>query len=444
MVTPNTHYACYRLCKRRKFTRKLLLTSFFCFASNVTIVFCCQVCLLCARVGGCSAGAFATLMAIAASVVQVHRYQSRRLVDNSAARNARAGTAVSPVGGGSGAGQGESACRLSRKNGSLSRKDDLLSQKDGLLSLKDGSSKVHTDDSSHAEQQGAMSTGVLPPPMALTNRGDAFEGAITRLAGAAELGTESRIYVRRVDVAEIIDALMDHARVSAGSGAASPALARLSIMRRSRRREGRGKRRDGRGRRLACSPERGVIERVRAPPIDHSRSSPSPASSFFGTANDPERALLKEGFAPAASVAVSDGTSGTLNAHSLLQACMVKVDDGATTVRRARGGGRGGEQRRWRSRTRSPPPPASLTPVVRIQKAPSPSTVASTTEVLRTEIKSGPSSACGSTSEKITRVPIRPVAASGTTSGKITRVPIRPAAAGKGADFEDFWSSGWG
>lgn len=431
-------------CANAKRSRENCCLQCFLLASNLTIVFLFQVCLLCARVGGCSAGTLAALLAIAASVVQVHRYQSKSAADNSAARNARAGTAVSPVGGGSDAGQRESACRLSRKDESLPRKDELLSQKDGFLSQKDGSSKVHTDGSSHAEQQGAMSTGVLPPPMALTNRGDAFEGAITRLAGAAELGTESRIYVRRVDVAEIIDALMDHARVSAGSGAASPALARLSIMRRSRRREGRGKRRDGRGRRLACSPEGGVIERVRAPPIDHSRSSPSPASSFFGTANDPERALLKEGFAAAAAVAVCDGTSGTLNAHSLSQACMVKVDDGATTVRRARGGGRGGEQRRWRSRTRSPPPPASLTPVARIQKAPSPSTPASTAEVLRTEIKSGPSSACGSTSEKITRVPIRPVAACGTTSAKITRVPIRPAAAGKGADFEDFWSSGWG
>ena len=404
------------MCNRQPLARTVLLTMLL-FALNVTIVLS-QVCLVCAHFGGCFAGTLAALLAITASLAQVYCHQVQNPADNSAGRIVRAGNAVSLVGGGGGAGLGEVACRLSRKDGPLS-------QKGGLLSPKDRSSKVHTDDSSHVEQQGAVTERGPPPPMALAKRGDAFEGAITRLAGAAELGTEPLIYVRRADVAEIIDALMDHARVSAGSGVASPALARLSIMRRSRKSEGRGKRRDGRGRRLACSPENRMIEGPRAPSIGRSGSSHSPVSSFCGAADRPERTLLREGYVLAAAAAVPDGKSGALNAHSLSQASTAKVDDGATTVRRARGGGRGGEKRRWRSRTRSPPPPASLTPVATIQKVSPPPTAASNIEVPRTEIKRGPS-ACG------------------TTSGKISRVPIRPVVAGKGADFEDFWGSGWG
>lgn len=406
-------------------------------------------------------------LAIAASLAQVHRYQVKSPAENIASGNVRTGDAVSPAGGGSGAGPGESAGQISRKNGSLprkggslSRKDEPLSRKDGSLasqtdgpssrkdggslSQKEGSSEANTDGSLHnVGQQGAVTRGVSPPPIALTNRGDAFEGAITRLAGAAELGTESLIYVRRADVAEIIDALMDHARAFAESGVASPALARLSIMRRSRRREGRGKRRNGRGRRPTCSPEVLVIEGARASSIGHGQSSLSPASSFFGIAKGSEGELLKEGSVPAAAAAaVPDGKSRVFIARPLLQAGVVMLDDDATApVRRTRGGGRGGEQGRWRPRTRSPPPPASFTPVAMIQKAAPPSITASTTvevprteieiprteiEVPRTEIKRGPASACG------------------TTSGKISRVPIRPVAAGKGADFEDFWGSGWG
>ena len=419
---------------------------FFCSASRIAITVL-QVCLLCARAGGCSARTLAGLLATAASLTQVRRYQFKSPADVSSGCNVRAGSAVTPVAGGSGAGPEESACRVSRKDGSRSRKDGSRSQTDGSLSPKDGlvsrrdySSKVHTDDSSPVEQQGAITRGANPPPIALTNRGDAFEGAVTRLAGAAELGTESRIYVRRADVAEIIDALMDHARVSAGSGVASPALARLSIMRRSRRREARGKRRDGRVRRSACSPEVRVIEEARGPSIGQSRSQPSPASSFFGIANGSDLVLLKEGSAPAAPAPAPGGKSETLVSHPLSQASTVyKVDDGAAAVRRARGGGRGGDQGRWRSRTRSPPPPASLAPMVVAQKAspPSTATAAPTAEVLRTGISVTPS---GNT----TRVPMRPAAACGTTGGKITRVPIRPVTAGTGADFEDFWSSGWG
>lgn len=425
------------MCNRQTFVGKLLLTTFLSLRQTSQSLCLLQVCLLCARAGGCSTRTLAGLLATAASLAQVRRYQFKSAADNSSGRSVQAGNAISPVGGGRGAGLGESACRVSRKDGSPSRKDISLSrtngsfsQKDELLSRKDNLSKVHTDDSSPVEQQGAATRGANPPPIALTNRGDAFEGAVTRLAGAAELGTESRIYVRRTDVAEIIDALMDHASVSAGSGVASPALARLSIMRRSRRREGRGKRRDGRVRRSACSPEVRVIEEARGPSISQSRSRPSPASSFFGIANGSDLALLKEGSAPAATAAAPGGKSGTLLSHPLSQASTVyKADDGAAAARRARGGGRGGDQGRWRSRTRSPPPPASLAPVAVVQKASplstatAPSTAA---EVLKTEIIGGPSSACG------------------TTAGKITRVPIRPVAAGMGADFEDFWSSGWG
>lgn len=64
---------------------------------------------------------------------------------------------------------------------------------------------------------------------------ESFEGAITRLAAAVGLGTEQLVYVRRVDVAEVVDALVNQAQKSGGVRVTSPALERLAILRYSER-----------------------------------------------------------------------------------------------------------------------------------------------------------------------------------------------------------------
>lgn len=87
---------------------------------------------------------------------------------------------------------------------------------------------------------------------------------MTRLAGAAELGTEPLIYVRRVDVANMVDALMDIARTPAPAGptVTSPALARLTLVRRSRRRDWT----PGKGRRARSPMARSPVAREECPP----------------------------------------------------------------------------------------------------------------------------------------------------------------------------------
>lgn len=60
-----------------------------------------------------------------------------------------------------------------------------------------------------------------------------LEQAITHLAGAVGVGTEPLIYVRRSDVAEVVDTLLCQARKPGGPEFNSPALERLAIVRRS-------------------------------------------------------------------------------------------------------------------------------------------------------------------------------------------------------------------
>lgn len=465
---------------------------------------------MCVHVGGCSAGTFAALIAIAASLAQFHLCKLKKSVKGKAGGNLlRAGDKVSSVEGGSGDSLGGSACHQSGKDGSISRsdgscpgKDGPPSRKGGSPSRKNGSPKIHThDNSSQVGQQGSATREVVPP-LALPKRGDAFEGAVTRLAGAAELGTESLIYVRRGDVAEIIDTLVELAKASGRSDVASPALARLSIMRRSGRREGGGRRRDGRGsNRLACSPETRMIEvaRTPSPSIDNTPFSHAPVRSSVVTAT---RAVLEERSVPTASAAeaavsaavsaavamaaaaaagpASRNRSATLNSLPLPQpsdgkvgdstsampksrplppqTSIAKADDGAT-VRRVRSGGRGGEQGRWRSRTRSPPPPAPRANTPMIQNAPPPTAASAsltlTPMILNTPRPLATASASASTTgsnsalivDSIADVPrpeIKRAPSACAGSRKITRVPIRPVVAGKGGDFEDFWGSGWG
>lgn len=73
---------------------------------------------------------------------------------------------------------------------------------------------------------------VGPDVKATSDNSASFEGALTRLAAAASLGTEQLIYVRRADVEELVDALLREAVSPGGTvSVASPTLERLTIVR---------------------------------------------------------------------------------------------------------------------------------------------------------------------------------------------------------------------
>eukprot|EP00752_Nemacystus_decipiens_P012534 g11102.t1 len=230
----------------------------------------------------------------------------------------------------------------------------------------------------------AASTARTPKTPATSAGQNSFEAAMTRLAGAAELGTEALIYVRRADVAEIVDVLMDHARSRAGPTVTSPALARLALVRRSRRRD----LPNGSGRR-ACSPvPRGTrplsgLRRLGSPAVDGARdrggvgsgaghrlaaSSPSslPASaaaaSVFGG-----RALFHDSVMtpPLRDVTRTNSSSTRVTFRARSPAESPSGENagngggsGSAGARRVRGS-QDGKQRRLRQRVRSPSPPSS-------------------------------------------------------------------------------------
>lgn len=228
-----------------------------------------------------------------------------------------------------------------------------------------------------------------------------FEGAITRLAGAAEVGTERLLYVRRADVAEVIDALVNHARRPEGLIVPTPTLARLAIVRRSQKKSGKNRRGS------LFPPEFLVLEGKRTPPEGHSKSPP----------------VIRQRGDGRRSVSASPSIGMLKSRPSVSPKNNAKAEDWGVT-RRIRGG-REGEHRRRRkimvSSLRDPiPSPKVAAALVESSPQKSYSAVSSVSPIETTR-----DSSCG-------------------LSGKITCVAASSRVSGKGAGFEDFWFSGWG
>lgn len=253
-----------------------------------------------------------------------------------------------------------------------------------------------------------------------------FEGAITRLAGATELGTESLVYVRREDVVTVIDTLVQHAHTPGLEQAAvsSPALARLTMVRSSRKTE-------RTRRRIGCSPEFRIPRNNPAPPrtrgssshAGHGGSNPSSSNrprsvgSLGGPVTTLRRTSLQKDDIPHDHERSSNSSgrrvSGTVSCA--ISSSNAEYSRAAHRVRSHRHS----EMSRCRQLQRSTPVAAfrvAQTPVALIDNAPS------------------------STQEG----DVATISPSFATEGKITCVPITTHATGDGAAFADFWSSGWG
>lgn len=378
-----------------------------------------QVCFLC--IPSCSPATSAAVMAVAASLGQIIRSRSTRTTQ--------------------------------KKNGERLRRDLLSFTENGAAAVSgsretpankpppgvDSRSRIHSSGRLGLEATrnvlGATAAALAADPKtpsALSESMDhSLEGAITRLAGAAELGTEPLIYVRRSDVAEVVDAFVRHARAPGELSVASPVLARLTIMRRSRRRDVRSRRSP------IFSPEFRVDEGKRPPsagrtpsPICRSNGRrPAGASSASPSVRGVQitggRTLFKENIGPArkeTSQVVSNGISGA-TARALSPVNRVRGHEPAGGRIR---GGRDSEPRRWHP-TRSPPPTRSVS----TSSGPS-------TPICRTPIALVRNVSAGAATSPA-------VSGRRSSSGngeKITFIPISPRVTGKGAAFDDFWSSG--
>eukprot|EP00903_Cladosiphon_okamuranus_P017502 g16121.t1 len=310
-----------------------------------------------------------------------------------------------------------------------------------------------------------------------------FEEAMTRLAGAAELGTEALIYVRRADVAEIVDVLMDHASSPVGPTVTSPALARLALVRRSRRRD----LPNGSGRR-ACSPvPRGkrtllTLRRLGSPAVDGSRvgggggrarqvasASPSSRTAAPALALSGGRALFQDSVTPPLRDVTSTNSSSTrvtFRARSPAQSPSGEAAGNGRGIGSMSAGARRvrclqeGKQRRLRQRVRSPSPPSSAA----VPICPAGCVVGTTPIALAKNSEALPAAGAGhvptpSTKEKkrlLAAAPPVPLATKASenvaaacvtpaTEGKIRYTPVqRTAGKREGQDFDDFWSSGMG
>ncbi|CAM9242003.1 unnamed protein product, partial [Ectocarpus fasciculatus] len=303
-------------------------------------------------------------------------------------------------------------------------------------------------------------------------RGNPFEEALTRLAGAASTcGTEPLVYVRRADVAAIVDALIDVVRTPAGPTVTSPAFARLNLVRRSGRKDPRGGRRAlspvRRGERAALAFHRGRPGRgggsgggedsggrraVSASP-SLSRGAPtvvvpSGGRALFQDSNTmtPPRVLTRASpastkitFRPRSPPPPSPSGDGE------------PVGNATVGARRVRGGMEG-RQHRVLQRVHSPRA-FSMTPIAlaKNNEAPLSAAGASATSGGQGGSQSG---VMRSTDEK-KQTKLKPPAlitammhdgcnvtpcSTASDKKKIRCVPAK----GEGSDFDDFWSSGWG
>ncbi|CAN0380368.1 unnamed protein product [Ectocarpus sp. 12 AP-2014] len=319
--------------------------------------------------------------------------------------------------------------------------------------------------------QESAPAAATPNNIASIAQGNPFEEALTRLAGAASTcGTEPLIYVRRADVAVIVDALMDVVRTPAGPTVTSPAFARLNLVRRSGRKDPRGGRRAlspvRRGERAALAfhrdrPGRGGgggggedssgRRAVSASP-SLSRGAPTIAPSggkaLFQDSNmttpprvlaRPSPASTKITFRPRSPPPPSPSGEGEPVGNSTV---------GARRIR----GGMEGRQHRVLQRVHSPRA-FSMTPIAlaKNNEAPLSAAGASGTSGGKGGSQSG---VMRSTVEK-KQTKLKPPAlittmmhdgcdvtpcSTASDRKKIRCVPAR----GEGSDFDDFWSSGWG
>lgn len=286
-------------------------------------------------------------------------------------------------------------------------------------------SPVLPAEKSHLEASCTRGNEASSFSISLTRGEDPFEGAITRLAVAVELGTEPLIYVRRKDVAEVVDALVENARTPGELSIASKkALARLAIFRRSK-----GKRQekqrsvdspeDRTTRRGKCAPS---TERIRSNSMplgsgeDHLSTSSS--SAYRGKSLKDHTQFGEINAAPGRKTKASSGltdhpSSSTTKAEKLL--------DLLRTTDISEGDDQGEEQPMCQQAFQSTvtPAPSSKVPAAwaTIRTSPSRSGVS------KAKMDSPPS----------------------TDSNKISRVPVSThATSGKEAAFEDIWSTGWG
>ncbi|CAM9435199.1 unnamed protein product [Pylaiella littoralis] len=343
----------------------------------------------------------------------------------------------------------------------------------------------------------AASASAPPQTPAGVGEESSFEASMTRLAGAAELGTEPLIYVRRTDVAKLVDVLMDIARTPAPAGPAvtSPALARLNLVRRSRRRD----RTPGKGR-TARSP---VAREDRPPSAFRRLGSPTLRSTHRRSSGAVGGSGLREASASPASrsspAAVASGgralfqdssnsgNGGVANRITFRPRSPV-VDPSAAEsgtgsgARRVRGALEG-KQRRLRRRVCSPSASSSSSPpsaevvdaAAAAVAAPAPAVAgcSSLRTVTMTPIalvkKKSPLIAASidsdggggdltSTDNKkepgaqslllLTTMRDKNIASTGAVGEeqRLRCAPVIRRASGKreGTDFDDIWSSGWG
>lgn len=361
-----------------------------------------------------------------------------------------------------------------KEAGSLDRTAKLLHEN---LARHD---KAHPQRPSGTTRQAAA---VAPTPAAAdpapqtpasAAAGEVLEGVLTRLAGAAELGTDPLIYVRRADVAELVDVLTDLARSPLGPTVRSPALARLSLLRRSRRRDSAR----GGGRRVSSPTPSSALHRRPDSSRCHGNGNSSGtgrlrSSSASPSASPPRsrvavaggRALFQDGdttppLRVLTGVNPAASTKVTFRARSpAASPTRHTSENGVASPRRIRGGHEG-RQHRLQQRVRSKSPSPSPAEAARFS-----SFALSTTPVALGKDKEAPRGAAGgplatpgvddvspaaqTKKKQEAEVPavlatILPnsVAKDPTASElkKIRCVPVK----GEGTAFDDFWSSGWG
>ncbi|CAM9230513.1 unnamed protein product [Scytosiphon promiscuus] len=343
-----------------------------------------------------------------------------------------------------------------------------------------GSEKAQRLSPSRTTRQAANVADASPTAASTTPKtpasaagGEYLEGVLTRLAGAAELGTDPLIYVRRADVAELVDVLTDLARSPLGPTVTSPALARLTLLRRSRRRDSA----PGCKKRVASPAPSSALHRQPDSSRCHGnghcsslgRLRPSSASP---SASPPRsrvpmaggRALFQDSdmTPPLRVLTGANPASSKVTFRARSPAGSPRGDAGGASSRRIRGG-QDGRQHRLQQRARSRSPSSASAEAARLS-----SFALSTTPVALDKNKAAPGNAAGgppvtpgmddadatspSTETKKKKKPevtallaamMPESAAKDPTSSELKKIRCVPVK-GEGTAFDDFWSSGWG
>lgn len=202
------------------------------------------------------------------------------------------------------------------------------------------------------------------------NSDESFERAITHLAAAVGLGTEQLIYVRRVDIEEVVDALLRQAGTPGGLSVAPPTLERLAIVRQSAKggaiyntpsglRSNRATSVDRRKLFAAFEEDKDdEIREKRSRNVHLSRTPPSRPSTCLENSND-KNMMIRARPAEAATTHTTGIIAAPIFHRSRSPVSSRTMDD--TAARRRRAGWSGGEQRKSRQ-TRSPLPRAPPSP----------------------------------------------------------------------------------